>query len=419
MAGPVAGEGAPADITLRVSEIQAELAPGRPVQTLAYNGQIPGPLLRMQEGRMVTVEVINETARPELVHWHGFHIPPEADGAHEEGTPMVQARDRRRYTFIPAPSGTRWYHTHAMAGHNLTIGTYSGQFGMAVVEPRAGPGRYDLDVPILLHEWEPFFAAEMDIGYRLFSINGKLLGAGEPIRVRRGQHVLFRILNASATMTHRLALPRHRFHVIALDGNPVPAPRSVPVLELAPGERIDAIVEMSGPGVWILGEIDRKQRLAGAGIVVEYAGVKGRAQWIEPENAAWDLARFASKDGAVLADVRIPLAIEPGKKGNLWAINGKSFPETDPIMLRNGARHRLVFENRGQMDHPVHVHRHNFEITRYAETPMRGVVKDVVVVPAGRAVEVDLVAANPGPSLLHCNQQFHMDFGFMAVMRYA
>jgi FtsP/CotA-like multicopper oxidase with cupredoxin domain len=306
-----------------------------------------------------------------------------------------------------------------MAGHNLTIGTYSGQFGMAIVEPRTDPARYDLDVPILLHEWEPFFAAEMDIGYRLFSINGKLLGAGEPIRVRRGQRVLFRILNASATMTHRLALPRHGFHVIALDGNPVPAPRTVPVLELAPGERIDAIIEMSGPGVWILGEVDRKQRLAGAGIVVEYAGAKGRAQWIEPESASWDLARFTSNAGVVAADFRIPLVIEPGKNGNLWAINGKSFPETDPIMLHSGARNRLVFENRGQMDHPVHVHRHNFEITRYAETPMRGVVKDVVVVPAGRTVEVDIVAGNPGPSLLHCHQQFHMDFGFMAVMRYA
>jgi len=135
----------------------------------------------------VTVEVINETRRAELVHWHGFHIAPEVDGAHEEGTPMVQGRDRRRYSFTPRPEGTRWYHTHAMAGHNLQIGSYSGQFAMVVVAPRSDPARYDLEVPILLHEWAPYFVAETDIGYRHFSINGKMLGAGDPIRVRRGQ----------------------------------------------------------------------------------------------------------------------------------------------------------------------------------------------------------------------------------------
>ena len=79
-------------------------------------------------------------------------------------------------------------------------------------------------------------------------MNVRMLGAGEPLRVRRGQRALQRLLNASATNSHRLALPGHRFQVVALDGNIVPTPRSVSVLELAPGERIDAIVEMNRPG---------------------------------------------------------------------------------------------------------------------------------------------------------------------------
>ncbi len=188
----------------------------------------------MTEGRPVTVDVINETSDPEMVHWHGFHIPPEVDGAHEEGTPMVQGRDHRLYTFTPRPAGTRWYHTHAMAGHNLKRGAYTGQFGMVVVEPAQNPARYDLDIPVVLHEWDPYFSADnmMDVDYRLFSINGKMLGAGEPIRVRRGQRALLRVLNASATMPHRLALPNHKFQVLALDGNAVPAPLTVPVLDL-------------------------------------------------------------------------------------------------------------------------------------------------------------------------------------------
>jgi FtsP/CotA-like multicopper oxidase with cupredoxin domain len=213
------GSAQDADIKLRIGEINLELAPRRVVKTLAYNGQVPGPLLRAAQGRPITVDVWNETKEHELVHWHGFHIPSDVDGAHEEGTPPVPAQGQRRYVFTPGPTGTRWYHSHGFAGRNLRKTTYSGQFGMFVVESRNDPGRYDLEVPVLLHEWDPHFTEEGDVDFRLFSVNGKMLGAGEPVRVRRSQSVLFRMLNASATLHHRLALPGHTFNVIALDGN--------------------------------------------------------------------------------------------------------------------------------------------------------------------------------------------------------
>jgi FtsP/CotA-like multicopper oxidase with cupredoxin domain len=410
----------PADITLRLSETNVELGPGHTVKTVAYNGKVPGPLLRMTEGKSITVDVINETRDPEMVHWHGFHIPPEVDGAHEEGTPMVQAQDHRRFVFTPRPSGTRWYHAHAMAGHNLTKGTYSGQFGMAIVEPRTEAGRYDLEIPIVLHEWDPSFSSDMDmdVDYRTFSINGKMLGAGEPVRVKSSQRVLFRVLNASATMQHRLALPGHRFEVVALDGNPVAKPIHIPVLELAPGERIDAIVDMTTPGVWILGEEDDRQRNSGAGIVVEYTGATGTPQWVKPVAFVWDYTAFGGKGETSEPAATIPLVFEPRSDGNLWAINGKSYPNSDPFFVVPGARNRLIFDNRSIMAHPVHLHRHTLEITRYAGKATSGVFKDVVTVPARSTVEVDLMANAPGPSLFHCHQQFHMDFGFMTLMQY-
>lgn len=411
---------APADITLRLSELTVELGPGRTVKTVAYDGQVPGRILRMTEGKRIAVDVVNETRDPEMVHWHGFHIPPEVDGAHEEGTPMVQARDRRRFVFTPGPSGTRWYHAHAAAGHSLNKGTYTGQFGMAIIEPRDNPGRYDLEVPIILHEWDPFFSSDMDmdVNYRTSSINGKMLGAGVPVRVKESQRVLFRVLNASATMQHRLALPGHHFEVIALDGNPVANPAKVPVLDIAPGERIDAVVQMSAPGVWIFGEEDDRQRAEGAGIVIEYANAGGSARWMKPEPFVWDYTMFGGKNAAPEPAAKVPLVFEPRSDGNLWAINGKSYPNTDPFYVVSGARNRLIFDNRSRMAHPVHLHRHTFEIVRYAGKPSSGVLKDVVVVPAQSTVEVDLMANAPGPSLFHCHQQFHMDFGFMALMQY-
>jgi FtsP/CotA-like multicopper oxidase with cupredoxin domain len=405
----------PADITLRISEINAEIGPGHSIKTLAYNGQTPGPLLRMTEGKQVSVDVINDTRSPEMVHWHGFHIPPQVDGAHEEGTPMVQSRDRRRFVFTPKPTGTRWYHTHAMAAHNLKIGTYSGQFGMVIVDPATNPAKYDVEIPILLHEWDPFFSSDMamDVDYRLFSINGKMLGAGDPIRVKTGQRALLRVVNASATMQHRLALAGHQFQVVALDGNTVPKPQLVPLLDLAPGERVDAIVEFKNPGKWILGEENDKQRNNGAGIIVEYANSTGKAKWIAPPAFSWDYTSFGNGAIAVQPETKLPLVIEPRNDGNLWAINGKSYPNTDLIRPTAGSRNRLIFDNRSDMAHPVHLHRHSFELVSAA-----GVYKDVLMVPAHSKVEADFTADSPGPSLFHCHQQFHMDFGFMAVMQY-
>jgi FtsP/CotA-like multicopper oxidase with cupredoxin domain len=101
-----------------------------------------------------------------------------------------------------------------------------------------------------------------------------------------------------------------------------------------------------------------------------------------------------------------------------WTINGKSFPKTSPILVKANRRYRLIFDNQSAEPHPVHLHRHTFELIRVAGKPTGGILKDVVVVPAWKEVEVDVTAANPGPTLFHCHQQFHMDSGFMAMMLY-
>jgi FtsP/CotA-like multicopper oxidase with cupredoxin domain len=299
------------------------------------------------------------------------------------------------------------------------MGTYSGQFGMLIVEPGSHPGRYDLEVPLLLHEWDPYWDdnGPRSVGYRVFSINGKMLGAGEPIRVRAGQQVLFRIVNASATLAHRLALPGHQFRVVALDGNPVPAPRSVPILELGPAERIDAIVEMSVPGIWILGSADDQRRTAGMGIVVEYAGATGRHKWTAAPTTAWDYAVFGEQHPPPPSDEVMRLVFKE-VSGHRWTINGKSFPKTDTILVRANRRYRWILDNQSADPHPIHLHRHTFELIRVAGTPTSGLRKDVVMVPAWKEVEIDVTADHPGPTLFHCHQQFHMDSGFMAMMLY-
>jgi FtsP/CotA-like multicopper oxidase with cupredoxin domain len=112
------------DFTLTIQNVTIELARDKTILTIGYNGSAPGPLLRIPEGKDVTIDVRNETSVPELVHWHGLHIPSDVDGSMEEGTPMIPPRECRRYRFTAAPSGTRWYHTHTMAMRNLSRSSY-------------------------------------------------------------------------------------------------------------------------------------------------------------------------------------------------------------------------------------------------------------------------------------------------------
>ena len=112
------------DYTLRIGTDLVELAPGHIVSTTLYNGQFPGTLLRFNEGQQVVVDIHNNTDTPELVHWHGQMIPSDVDGASEEGSPFVPAHGMRRISFVPKPSGFRFYHTHVVAGGDLNRGTY-------------------------------------------------------------------------------------------------------------------------------------------------------------------------------------------------------------------------------------------------------------------------------------------------------
>ena len=422
-----------ADATLHIAPAKIEIAPHWTVKTTAYNGSVPGPFLRFREGQRVTIDVFNDTKEPELAHWHGLWIPSDVDGSAEEGTPFIPANSSQRYSFVARPAGTRWYHTHVSAKFNLNRATYSGQFGMFYIEPANDPGRYDMEVPLALHEWEPYFVSKdqeiEEISYGVYSINDRALGHGEPIRVKQGQKVLFRILNASATLQHQIALAGHQFTVITLDGNPVPSPKPVDVLSLGPAERVDAIVTMNSPGVWVLGELDNNMRSKGLGVVVEYENRTEEPQWVAPEKPTWDYCVFGNTSDNSLN----PAATSPGQaemvplvftrrlvdsRFEQWMINGKTYPKTDPIVVRANGRYHLLFNNQSDDDHPIHLHRHSFELKNVAGTNTAGIFKDVVVVPARKTIEVELLANNPGQTLFHCHNQMHMDFGFMTLMHY-
>jgi len=432
-----------ADYRIDIAPVTLDLSPRHRLKTIAYNGQVPGPLLRLKEGQPVTIEVTNHTDRPEVVHWHGLFNPPEVDGAIEEGTPPIAPNASARYRFSPRPAGFRWYHTHTMAMNDLTRAQYGGQHGFLLIEPRNDPANYDEEFFLALHDWDGHLLASddgaMNPTYTVATINAKALGSGEPLRVKQGQHILLHILNSSPTEVHWLAFSGHPMRVIALDGNPVPSPRVVPMLRLAPAERVCAVVEMNNPGVWVLGEVRKHVQAAGMAVVVEYSGRGGTPVWDQPSELTWNYEQFAASTDAVPATTGptpsselIPLVIESKFRGHgsmeAWTINGKSYPDGDIVLLRQGSRYRLQFINRSIDDHPLHLHRHGFELRRLglpldasqqrAAPDLRGIIKDVVLVDSKTITEVEFTADHPGATLLHCHQQNHMDLGFMMLFGY-
>ena len=428
---------APADHTLRIAPIALEIAPGTVIKTTGYNGTVPGPALRFREGKPVTINVINDSGYPNLVHWHGLFIPSVQDGATEEGSPIIAPGNSLLYSYTPKPAGTRWYHSHAEAMSDLNRSTYTGEFGFLIIEPSGGdPGRYDREVLLASHHWDGSWVSVQDmrkgpppdngleVMYKYATLGDRMLGHGEPIRVRQGERVLFRILSASGNMGISLALPGHRFTVIALDGNPVPTQATVDVLNLDVGERADVIVEMNNPGVWVLGSTDDHDRGIGMGIVIEYENRHGAPQWVAPSNVTWDYTVFGRTATVPPPGETIPLKFQriTGGRGNYnrWTINGKSWPQTEPFLtVQRGKRYRLVMNNDSGDSHPVHLHRHSFEVTKVGDKPTSGVMKDTISMPRFTTAEIDFIADDPGLTFFHCHHQDHMDEGFAGLIAYS
>jgi FtsP/CotA-like multicopper oxidase with cupredoxin domain len=382
---------------LRIRKARVELAPGHLTTTLTYDGQLPGPLLRATVGQQMRVDIYNETGSAERIHWHGQDSALDA-AAH------VPARSLRRMEFTPTRPGLYFYHSHLVAAANLDVGLYSGQAGGLLVEHENKPDHCDREWVVVLKECEPFIRRTRrgcEVGYRSFTVNGRMPGHGAPVRVNSGERVLLQVLNASATEPRSLELPGHSFEVTALDGNPVPLRARVSTLQVSPAERISAIVEPP-------------------------AGLHDPAEWVvrDPGVAGWDYTRFGSGSPRD-PDARLEMVLsrhDAARSGfNSWSINGTSFSAADPrplFCLQRGLRYRVSIRNTSDEILPLHLQRHRLEIVRVAGTPTAGVLKDVVTVGPRQQLEVDFAGDHRGPALLYCTRQLHRDFGLMALVDY-
>jgi FtsP/CotA-like multicopper oxidase with cupredoxin domain len=463
------------EVRLETRETSWELAPGKVIEAMAYNGRVPGPEIRVKEGERIRVVLKNGLGEPTTVHWHGVEVPNAMDGVPGITQQPVQAGETFVYEFEARPAGTRWYHTHFKEHRQMDLGLAA----PLIIEPvQPDPFPVDREHTLVLDDWatgtgpalpstrEDTASARGGMGgmmgrmggmmrggmsgmmggmmgrggmggmmeaqhpaYDTMTINGKAYPATEPLRVRKGERVRLRLINASAEHTHVIRLEGHRVKVTHTDGNPLMDVVEVDAVPIAPSERYDVLVTADRPGAWWLHCAAPGHAAAGERVLVVYDGYGGKKP--EPAEDGVDglvLWRYTMGRGR---DVLPPASgslrtftrtLSGGMMGsNTWTINGRQYPHTDPIAVRKGERVRVRLGNMSMEAHPMHLHGQSFAVLAVNGQRLdRPLVKDSVDVDAHMgAVEIEFTAHNPGDWFFHCHKPMHMEGGMIALVKVA
>src|SRR5687767_13956577 len=227
---------------LTVRQVKWEVLPGVFEEAMAYNDQVPGPLLRVTDGDKVRMVFKNEMREPTVVHFHGPRLPNNMDGVPDVTQPAIKPGESFTYEFTAAPAGTYMYHSH----HNSAVQEPAGLHGVVIIDPKPGSpeavrdAAFDHDVLQVLNEFN---------GY--FTINGKAFPATEPIKVKVGEKVRIRLVNLGQAL-HPMHLHGYHFKVIGTDGIPVEGPPlKKDTVTVGPGERYDLEFVADNPGTWV------------------------------------------------------------------------------------------------------------------------------------------------------------------------
>jgi FtsP/CotA-like multicopper oxidase with cupredoxin domain len=464
--GPTADAVAAAEAARRVSGrslVTARLTPrpvtvdlgGHQVDTWAYGDTVPGPLLRARAGDLLLVTVDNQLPTDTSVHWHGVALRNDMDGVPGITQDPIGSGQTFRYEFTAPDPGTYFYHPHS--GVQLDRGLY----GVLVIDDPAEPGTYDAEWVVVLDDWvdgtgrtpddvlaklqesggaadgdmgdmgsmgrmggmdmggrmqSPLLGGAGDITYPHYLINGRTPTAPVTLRGKPGQRVRVRFVNAASDTAFRVAVGGHRMTVTHSDGFPV-VPVTTDAMLIGMGERYDVILTL-GDGAFPLVASAEGKRGLGLAVVRTGSGVSHSAYGRLPELSrrillGTDLSAPAqARLGARPVDRQHDLMLSGSMTPYRWTINGRTFPDTEPLTVTQGDRVRLRFTNMSMMFHPMHVHGHTFALRA------GGARKDTVIVRPMQTLEVDLDADNPGQWAAHCHNVYHAEAGMMTTLSY-
>jgi FtsP/CotA-like multicopper oxidase with cupredoxin domain len=426
-----------------------------PVYT--YNGSVPGAEIRIKQGDTVKINLKNELPVPTTIHWHGYPVPNSQDGIPGVTMDAIKPGETFTYEFTATVPGTYWYHSHQESAKQVDKGLY----GTLIVEPK-NEEKVDRDYTLVLDEWMSHpDEGNMDMSgmdhsnmghenssdnqhhmdmsstghdmsmYDIFTINGKSGSAVKPLKVKKGEKVRLRLVNAGY-LSHKLHLHGHEFKVVATDGQPLKDPQPIKdeLLNIAPGERYDIEFTADNPGEWLLECHGEMKGTDGMKVKIQYEDDKGNA---DKANATDDLpvvdmtsygkqelGKF-TLDQKYDVEYTMYLGTAMGKDGMVYTINGKTYPETAPVNVKKGDLVKVKLVNNSPKDlHPMHLHGHFFQVLSKNGKPITGspLIKDTLNLKPGEEYVVAFKADNPGNWMFHCHDLHHASAGMVTEVKY-
>jgi len=444
----------PAGKELVPAPARAAIVPGqRETDVWAFNGMVPGPVLRFRQGERARIDVTNRLAQETTVHWHGLRLPNAMDGVPHLTQPPIPPGGRFLYEFDLPDAGTFWYHPHASSSEQVERGLA----GAFIVEEREPP-EVDRDVVWLLDDWrltqEAAVAGEfgnmMDASHagrlgNTVTINGRV---PERFAVQAGERLRLRLINAANARVFGLAFGDLAPTVVTLDGQPLePHPPPAGRVVLGPGMRADLILDIAAPTGATLPVTDTfyaRGRYKLVDMAVE--GTRRVSPLTQPVRLAAnplsvpDLSaaeRIVIELGGGMMDPRLMRAVrersgqpdpemirqfrERMAAGQVWTLNGQSVTQHQhaPLLtLRRGRSYVFAMNNDTAWHHPMHLHGMTFRVlSRNGQAVPHGEWRDTILLDPGERVEIGFVADNPGDWMFHCHVLEHQEAGMMGTIR--
>ena len=430
-------------VTLHARPGTVRLAPPEYPETpiWGYDARVPGPMIRVRQGERVVRRFVNGLPQPSTVHWHGIRIDNAMDGAPELTQPLVEPGAEFLYDFAPPDAGTYWYHSHHRTFEQMARGLY----GILVVE-EPEPPVVDREEVLVLDDWRLAEDASIHDSFgslhdwahagrigNWITVNGEGTWRRETARHER---LRLRLVNAANARIFSLVLKQLEGWVVALDGQPLPAPQAAGPLVLAPGQRADLIVDATaGEGEeGLLVFRGREQDFALAAFPIRGRAREARLPAPQPlppnpVPALGDLSQARREtlrmDGGAMGRMRQAMlggrmvgVRELAGQGKVWAFNGLAeMPDAPLLTASRGETVRLAMANDSAWPHAMHLHGHHFRAI--ASDGAAGPLRDTLLLDRDETAEIAFVADNPGDWLLHCHMPGHSISGMKTWFRVA
>lgn len=442
---------------IAAQEGKHEIKKGLYINAWTFNGKVPGPEIRVTQGDFVQVTVKNYLKEPVTIHWHGYPLLSAMDGVPGWNQDAIRTGETFTYEFSADVAGTYWYHSHQQGAEQVDKGLY----GALIVEPRVKE-KIDRDYTFIIDETMENPMDDMDsmpgmsgnsssqemnmpghgggdsntseeemMGslYNIYTINGKSGELISPIEARLNDVVRLRFIN-SGYRSHGVHIPGQDIKVVSTDGQDINGAGIIKdqVINVAPGERYDIEFTVTSKDNFVIDFHDNNKYNDQLKIPVNITGGSGKALPEEQTNLPlFDLVAYGKPGTGKFTltqkydiDYNVELGTKMDGKTQKYTINGSVFEELPSLIVKTGDLVKMTYVNKTDVDHPMHLHGHFFEVIAKNGMPVTGaaIVKDTLLIKPGESYTVAFKADNVGRWVQHCHELHHAAAGMMQKVEY-